>query len=298
MKSSGLHDQGLVAGMREQLDTLVASTASEHELREQMKDITTKKAEVDVKLCFASESLQQARQQVATIDSERRDFQGQVATLESEAVALRSEPKESAATTARLAEIKAQNEKLQNHIESLKQTTEECSTDLRSKFEDHANFQLTKEDLEGQLRKEQEKANKVANERLELERKANVEFEDMRSKLILAAKFDKNQLWAEHGLAMAEVEERLREANDRTLKMRVEIEKLTKDQDEWSFTVMEQMKLVAEMRDSKDIAQASCEEKSKTIDDLSKERHELLDYKIATVCFRRMQAIDETIILT
>lgn len=288
MKSSGLHDQGIVAGMREQLDTLTASIATEHDLREQMKNITTKKAEVEVKLYAAGESLQQARQQVATTDSEKRKLLEQVAKLGSEAVALRSEPKESAATIARLAEIKAQNEKLQSDLESLKQTTENHSTNLQSKFEDHASFQLFKEDLESQIRKEQDKANEVANERLELERKANVKFESMRGELMLAAKFDKNQLWAEHRLALAEVEERLREANDRTIKMTVQMDKHNEERDKWDVAVIEQMKLISEMRRSKEIAEASCDEQSKRIENLSKERDELIDYKTATVCSGRV----------
>lgn len=55
VKSSEFHDRGIVAGLKEQLETLAASIDIEHDLREQMKNITTKKAEVDVKLYAAGE---------------------------------------------------------------------------------------------------------------------------------------------------------------------------------------------------------------------------------------------------
>ena len=55
MKSSGLHDQGIFAGLKEQLETLTASIATEHDLGEQMNNLVTKKAEVEVKLYAAGE---------------------------------------------------------------------------------------------------------------------------------------------------------------------------------------------------------------------------------------------------
>ena len=106
----------------------------------------------------------------------------------------------------------------------------------------------------------------------------------MRSELMHAAKFDKNLLWAEHRLALTEVEERLREATGRTNKMTVEMDKQNEEQEKWALTVIEQMKLVSEMRRSRDIAEASRAEQLKTMENLSKERQELMDYKNATVC--------------
>lgn len=275
VKSQGNDTQGTLSELRDQLTTLTVSITKEQELNDQIQDCRTKKAAIDVKLYEADEAVKQARQQLTATEDEKRILSEKVVSLNAEAAALRSEPKESPATTARLAEIVAQNKDIHKHLTALETATEHSSSELQHKFDDHANIQLQKEGLESELREERGKLYDATKERLAMEQKAHVKFEGMRTELMHAAKFDKNQLSAEHRLASAELEEQLRRANERINKMSIQSNKQSEEQENWSIAIVEQMKVVAESRHTKEIAEKSLIEHSKTIEALIKERDEL-----------------------
>ena len=235
-----------------------------------------KNAETDAKLGAMDKALQEARDQLSSKDDDKRKLEEQFAGLKSEIVTLQSEPKESPATAARLTEIKAQYQNIETKLITLKESTEDSSQRLLDQFEERANLQLHKEDLETKLKEECEKARVVADQNLEMEREANMKIEAMRVELLNKAEFDRNLLSAEHRLESARLEEKLVKANEEALKMANRLNQLNLEHDNWSLDIIEHMKQVEEMRSSKKVAENSMEDCLNKIAILNKEQDQLV----------------------
>lgn len=234
------------------------------------------KAETDAKVDAMDKALQEARHQISSKDGDKRELEEQFAGLKSEIVTLHSEPKESLATAARLTEIKAQYQNIETKLITLKESTEESSQRLHDQYEERANMQLHREDLESKLKEEYKKAGMIADQRLEMERKADMRLEAIRTELLNKAEFDRNLLSAEHRLALAELEGKLVKANEDARKMTTRLDQQELEHGNRSISIMEQMKQVEEMRSSKEAAEKSTEECLSRIANLIKEQDQLV----------------------
>ena len=243
---------------------------------QQISDYRMKNAEADAKLDAMDKALQEARHQVSSKDDDKRKLVEQFAGLKSEIVTLQSEPKESPATATRLTEIKAQYQNIETKLITLKESTEDSARRLRDQFDERAKMQLHKEDLESKLNEECEKVRVVADQKLEMERKANMRFEAIRAEVLHKAEFDQNLLSAGHRLTLAELEEKLVKANEEALKMTNRLEQQNLEHDKWSVGITEQMKQVEEMRSSKEVAEKSMEDCFNKIANLNKEQDQLV----------------------
>ena len=251
VKSSGTHHHQTFLELKEELKTLSSSIATEKASAKQIKDYEAKKADIEAKLLAADKALEKERQKVAIAGERESTLSTQIFSLESEAAALRSRTEESSATADRLAEISMQNKALQERLDTLKDATSRSSEELQHKFQEHANMQLQKDDLESQLKGEREKATSMANERLELERSATTKLESCRVEQVQKAKWETNILVAEHRLAMQKLEEELAAANSKK-------DRLAESNHDLGVTFMEQVRLTAEMRTARDVAE-KCE---------------------------------------
>ena len=285
VKSSGADNQNEFSKLREQFNDVATSIATEQDLTQQISNYRMKKAETDVNLDAMEKALQEARHQMSSKNDDRRDLEEHFAGLKSEIVALQNEPRESPVTAARLTEIKAQYQSIETKLITLKESTEGSSQGLRDQFEERANMQLHKEDLETRLKEEYEKAGAIANQRLELESKANMRFEAMRSELLNKAEFNQNLLSAEHRLAVAELEGKLVKANEEAQKLRILLDKQNLEHDNWSISIMEQMKQVKEMRSSKEVAEESMEDCLRRIAILIEEKDRLAETEAEKVYY-------------
>ena len=254
-------------------------------MTQQISSYRTEKAETDAKLGAMDKALQEARQQLSSKDDDKRELEKQFASLKSEMGTLHREPRESPATAARLTEIQAQYSSIGTKLTTLKESTEESSQRLQDRLDDRANLQLHKDDLEAKLKEEREKARVVADQRLEMERKANTRFEAARAEILYKAEFEQNLLSAGHRLALGELEGKLAKANEEAQKMTSRLEQQNLEHDNWSISIIEQMKQVEEMRASKAAAEKSAEESSNRVAILDKERDQLMATEAGKVCY-------------
>ena len=232
--------------------------------------------------------------QISSKNDDKRELEEQFASLKSEIVNLHDEPKESLVTVARLTEIKAQYQSIETKLITLKESTEESSQRLQDQIDDRANMQLHKEHLETELKGEHEKARVVAHQRLEIERKANMRFEAIRAELLDKAEFDQNLLSAEHRLAVAELEGKLVTAIEEARKMTIRLDQQNLEHDNWSISIMEQMKQVQEMRSSKEVAEKSMEECLSRIAILIKEQDQLVEVEAEKVLMAHVPMVYRT----
>ena len=276
MKSNGADNRDAFSGLREQFTNLATSIATEQNMLQQISDYRMNNAETDAKLGAMDKALQEARHQLSSKDDDKRKLEEKFAGLKSEIVTLQSEPKESPVTAARLTEIKAQYQSIETKLITLKKSTEDSSQRLLDQFEERANLQLHKEDLETKLKAESEKARVVADQNLEMERNASMKIEKIRVELSNKAEFDRNLLSAEHRLELARLEEKLVKANEAALKMTNRLDKQNLEHDNWSVGIVEQMKQAEEMRSSKEVAEKSLEECLNKIANLNREQDQLV----------------------
>ena len=273
VKSYGANNQNAHSGFREQFTNLATSIET---VTQQISSYRTEKVETDAKLDAMDTALQAARLQQSSKDDYKRELEKQFAGLKSAIVTLQSEPTESPATAAHLTETKAQYQSIEKKLIALQASTEESSQRLQDQFEERANMQLHKEDLESKLKEEQEKAQVVADQRLEVERKANKRFEDIRVDLLHKAEFDRNVLAAEHRLALAELEKKLVQANEAVQKMTARVDQQSLEHDKWWISITEMTKQLIDMRSLKEVAENSVEDGLKKIAILNKEQFQLL----------------------
>ncbi|KAL8787848.1 MAG: hypothetical protein Q9195_007588 [Heterodermia aff. obscurata] len=288
VKSGAADKQNAIVGLREQISNLATSIATEQDLTQQISNHRMKKAETDAKLDAMDKALQEARNQIFSKDDDKRVLEEQFAGLKSEIGTLQSDARESSATAARLTEIKAHYHTIETKLTALKESTEESYQQLQDQFEERANMQLHKEDLETKLKEEYEKARAVADQGRELERNANMRFEAIRIEILAKAEFDQNLLSAEHRLALAEVEGKLVKANEEVQKMTIRLDQQNLEHDNWSISVMEQMKQVREMRSLKEMAEKSMEECLSRIAILTKEQDQLMETEAEKVYYWHM----------
>ena len=294
VKSSGVDNQDALSKLREEFTNLATSIATKQDLTQQISSYRIQKIETDAKIDAMDKALQEARHQMSSKNDDKRELEEQFASLKSEIVNLHGEPKESLATAARLTEIKAQYQSIETKLITLKESTEESSQRLHDQIEDRANMQLHKEHLENELKGEHEKARVVAHQRLEMESKANMRFEAIRAELLNKAEFDQNLLSAEHRLAMAELEGKLVTANEEARKMTIRLDQQNLEHDNWSTSIMEQMKQVTEMRSSKELAEKSAEECLSRIAVLIKEQDRLVEAEAEKVLLGCVQIVYQT----
>lgn len=253
--------------LKEELKTLNSSIATDRTSAKQVADFEAKKAEVELNLLAADKALEQERQKLATAGERESALTRQISSLEFEAATLRSRTQESSAIADRLREIASQNKTLRERLDALKDATSASSNELQHKFQEHASMQLHKEDLESQLREERAKATLFASERLELERSATMKLESLKVDQSLKAKWETQLLVAEHRLSTQKLEGELAAANSKT-------DKLTRSNHDWGITFMEQVRLTAEMRTAKELAEKCAKERLSSVEALAKEQND------------------------
>ena len=264
VKSSGKNHQGTILELKEKLQDLSTSVITERESLRQIRDLETKNAQNQVKLDVAEAALEKERQKITAIGEKENALSSRILSLESEAAALRIKIQESAATAARLTEITVQTKAIQAHLGSMKYETSNSLLELQGKFEEHANMQLQKESIESELKEERAKAIAVANERIKSEREATIKLEELRLDHMRQAKWETNLMIAERRLEIQGLEDQLATAKDKN-------DRLAKSNNEWGSTLMEQVRLTAELRTAKNEAEDCAKKRLSSLEALTKE---------------------------
>lgn len=227
--------QQLALSMQDQLQALNVNIITEHTLSEQINDLREVKAEVRGRLQAAETALRDARLEAVTLKQKDAEQSRRIVTLESEMLRPH-QPIQDAGTLLRLQEVDSHNKDLRQDLAVRTTEATTLGEQVRSKDDELEKFQGHWAHTQRELEEARREIAKLQEEKVNGERQAIEDREEMRGQLSRTAKLQLDNMKSAHLNAMQQlkiqkspVEKKYNEVSTQLKIMRNEKERIEKE---------------------------------------------------------------------
>ena len=197
--------------MQEQLHALSKNLTAEQNLSEQVMDLREVKATLRERLQATETALREARIEVVALQRENREQSHKIVSYEME-MAKPKQPVDPFHILLRFQEVDSRNRDLHRELEKMQTEAASLSTQLQQRTEDAERLDERLIDTQVQLQEALHQTEVVRNEKLENEKQALQQCDDLRTKLLTDASRELEALRTDHQSQMQQL--RVRKSPD------------------------------------------------------------------------------------
>ena len=193
--------------MQEQLRALSTNLTAEHNLSEQLMDLREVKATLRERLEATETALREARIEVVALQRKDREQSHKIIAFETER-AKPQQPVDNSHIILRLQEIDSRNRDLQRELEIMQTKAASLSTQVQQRTKDAERLDERLIDTQVQLQEARHETEVVRGEKLQFEKQARQQCEDLRTKLLEDASKELESVKADHQSQMQQLKVR------------------------------------------------------------------------------------------
>lgn len=233
--------------MQEQLHALSKNSTAEQNLLEQLMDLREVKATLRERLQATETALREARIEVVALQRENREQSHKIVAHETERARLQ-QPVDNSLILLHFQEVDSRNRDLHRELEKIQTEAASISTQLQQRTEDAQRLDECLIDTQVQLQEARHETEVLRNEKLEYEKKAHQECEDLRTKLLNDASRELEVVKADHQSQMQQLrvrkspDDKYSNATKQCVTLRLEKDKLEKQASQLKASLDEMQK--------------------------------------------------------
>ena len=197
--------------MQEQLRALSSNLSAEQNLSEQVMELREVKATLRERLQATETALREARIEVVALQRKDREQSHKIVAYETER-AKPQQPVDNSHILLRLQEVDSRNRDLRGELENMQTQAASLSTQLEQRNKDAVRLDERLIDTQVQLQEARHEAEVVRDEKLEFEKQALQQREDLRTKLLKDASKELEAIKTDHLSQMQQL--RMRKSPD------------------------------------------------------------------------------------
>ena len=197
--------------MQEQLRALSSNLTAEQNLSEQVMDLREVKATLRERLQATETALREARIEVVALQCKDREQSHKIVAYETER-AKPKQPIDNSHILLRLQEVDSRNRDLQRELENMQTQAASLSTQLEQRNKDAVRLDERLIDTQVQLQEARHETEVVRDEKLEFEKQALQQREDLRTNLLKDASKELEAIKTDHLSQMQQL--RMRKSPD------------------------------------------------------------------------------------
>ena len=183
--------------MQEQLHALSSNLTAEQNLSEQVMDLREVKATLRERLQATETALQEARMEVVALQRKDREQSHKIVALESER-AKPQQPVDNSHILLRLQEMDSRNRDLHRELEKMQTQAASLSTQVQQRSKEAERLDERLIDTQVQLQEARRETEVVQDEKLEFEKQALQQREDLRTELLKGASKELEAVKTDH----------------------------------------------------------------------------------------------------
>ena len=216
--------------MQEQLHALSKNLNAEQNLSEQVMDLREVKATLRERLQATETALREARIEVVALQRENREQSHKIVGYETEI----AKPQQPLDILLRLQEVDSRNRDLHRELEKMQTEAASVSTQLQQRTKDAERLDERLIDTQVQLQEARHQTEVVRNEKLEYEKQAVQQRDDLRTKLLTDASRELEAVKTDHQSQMQQLrvrkspDDKFSNATKQCVTLRLEKDKLEK----------------------------------------------------------------------
>ena len=216
--------------MQEQLHALSKNLTVEQNLSEQVMDLREVKATLRERLQATETALREARIEVVALQRENREQSHKIVGYETEI----AKPQQPLDILLRLQEVDSRNRDLHRELEKMQTEAASLSTQLQQRTKDAERLDERLIDTQVQLQEARHQTEVVRNEKLEYEKQAVQQHDDLRTKLLTDASRELEAVKTDHQSQMQQLrvrkspDDKFSNATKQCVTLRLEKDKLEK----------------------------------------------------------------------